>query len=133
MKLTTIATVVFVAAASAHSPVPVGSFNITHNNVAEPSPGWVNGTYTPRPNKKVGVQKAETYSAGEFYAAPTITAESTTAFPTDTSKVSVTIPSLPEAMTGLAEKEVHNGASPMASAGGVVSVLAALVSFSWLF
>ncbi|KAL8790372.1 MAG: hypothetical protein Q9195_006390 [Heterodermia aff. obscurata] len=136
MKYATIATVLFVGAASAHFPMLVGSFNATHKNVAEhggASSGWVNSTHTPPPNKQVGAEKAEAYSAGEFYAAPTATAESTIAFPSDTSKVSVTVPSLAPAVTDLAEKEVHNGASPMASAGRFVPVLAVLASFGSFF
>lgn len=124
-------------ARSSHTdPSSTSSSNTTHGNTTEhggPSPKRVNGTYTPPSIKKVGVEKAQAYSAGDYYAAPTTTAESTMAFPTDTSKVSVTSVSLPPAMTDIAEKTVKNGASPMASAGGLVSVLAALASFSWLF
>ena len=118
------------------NPSSTNSSNTTRDSAAErggPSPGWVNGTHTPPSDKQVGVGKAETYSAGDYYAAPTTTAESTMAFPTDTSKVSVTSASLPPAMTDIAEKEVHNGASSVASTGSLVSVLAALSSFSWLF
>ena len=86
----------------------------------------------PPSNKQVEVEKAQVYSAGDYYAAPTPTAESTMAFPTDTSKVSVTPVSLPPVITNFAGKEVRNGASSVASIGGLVPVLAALVSFGWL-